>query len=280
MLILTLITFIAAIVNGGLGYGFSSITAPLALLFLSNRVLNPAIILVEVVLNLMVLWVNKKSIPKVWPHLKFIIVGMIPTIFWGSYILGTSDSSWIKLGTYGVMLPLLFLQVIGIRRPVKINGLFGLGFGAGLGFLYSLTTISGPPLALLFNNEGLEKEDFRAALGIVRTFEACFAAISYYFLGLFSSQSLSISGYIFPSVILGIPIGALLIRKMNAEVFRRICMSFDVIIVGFGLCRVLQQLQILPGSEAYSILLMVIALDGFLLYRFFFVSDRTILNNK
>ena len=28
-------------------------------------------------------------------------------------------------------------------------------FGAGLGFLYSVTTISGPPLALLFNNQGL-----------------------------------------------------------------------------------------------------------------------------
>ena len=30
-------------VNGALGYGFSSITVPLALLFLTNRVLNPAL---------------------------------------------------------------------------------------------------------------------------------------------------------------------------------------------------------------------------------------------
>ena len=38
------ITFGAAIVNGALGYGFSSITVPLALLFLTNRVLNPALV--------------------------------------------------------------------------------------------------------------------------------------------------------------------------------------------------------------------------------------------
>ena len=38
------ITFGAAIVNGALGYGFSSITVPIALLFLTNRVLNPALV--------------------------------------------------------------------------------------------------------------------------------------------------------------------------------------------------------------------------------------------
>jgi uncharacterized protein len=38
---LIVITLGAAFVNGALGYGFSSITVPLVLLFLSNRVLNP-----------------------------------------------------------------------------------------------------------------------------------------------------------------------------------------------------------------------------------------------
>ena len=47
MLWLAAITLVAATVNGALGYGFSSITVPLALLFLSNRVLNPALIIIE-----------------------------------------------------------------------------------------------------------------------------------------------------------------------------------------------------------------------------------------
>ena len=62
---LVLITLTAAIVNGGLGYGFSSITVPLALLFLSNRVLNPALVLVEVALNSYVLLVNRGAVPSV-----------------------------------------------------------------------------------------------------------------------------------------------------------------------------------------------------------------------
>src|SRR5216117_2538772 len=45
---LAAITLLAAIVNGALGYGFSSITVPLALLFLTNRVLNPALVIIDV----------------------------------------------------------------------------------------------------------------------------------------------------------------------------------------------------------------------------------------
>src|SRR5438876_11597675 len=52
------IALVAAIVNGGLGYGFSSITVPLALLFLTSRVLNPALVLVGVAINFYVLFVN------------------------------------------------------------------------------------------------------------------------------------------------------------------------------------------------------------------------------
>ena len=65
-LVLIAITLLAATVNGALGYGFSSITVPVALLFYTNRILNPALVWVEVVLNGYVLWVNRASVPHVW----------------------------------------------------------------------------------------------------------------------------------------------------------------------------------------------------------------------
>src|SRR3989442_5499164 len=63
-LVLIFITLLAATVNGALGYGFSSITVPVALLFYTNRILNPALVWVEVVLNGYVLWVNRASVPQ------------------------------------------------------------------------------------------------------------------------------------------------------------------------------------------------------------------------
>ena len=75
-----LITFGAAIVNGALGYGFSSITVPLALLFLSNRQLNPALVLIEVALNAYVLWVNRDALGIVWRRVLPIVVGLLPGV--------------------------------------------------------------------------------------------------------------------------------------------------------------------------------------------------------
>src|SRR5947209_5656995 len=82
-LVLILITLLGATVNGALGYGFSSITVPVALLFYANRVLNPALVWVEVVLNAYVLWVNRASVPHVWRRVVPMIVGLAPGVVLG-----------------------------------------------------------------------------------------------------------------------------------------------------------------------------------------------------
>src|SRR3954468_9007704 len=90
-----LITFGAAIVNGALGYGFSSITVPLALLFLDNRTLNPALVLVEIALNAYVLWVNRRAAGDVWRRVLPIVVGLVPGIVVGTVVVVRVDGSWL-----------------------------------------------------------------------------------------------------------------------------------------------------------------------------------------
>jgi uncharacterized membrane protein YfcA len=75
LVVLVLNTFVAATVNGALGYGFSSITVPVALLFYTNRILNPALVLVELVINGYVLCINRKSIPSSWWSVARILIG-------------------------------------------------------------------------------------------------------------------------------------------------------------------------------------------------------------
>jgi uncharacterized membrane protein YfcA len=176
---------------------------------------------------------------------------------------------WLKLWTYIVLLPLILFQAAGFRRPIRAEKTAGLIFGSGVGLLYSVTTISGPPLAIMLNNQGLAKKEFRAALGVVRLAESSMTAISYWWLGLFTAQSIQLVPWIVPSVAIGVPIGAQLIRRMRPETFRRICMSFDAWIVGFGLSKLMQSLGLLPDGRAYLLLAAVIVVDGYLLYRFF-----------
>jgi uncharacterized protein len=273
-IVLVLITFVAATVNGALGYGFSSITVPVALLFYTNRILNPALVLVELVINGYVLFINRKSIPNIWWRVAPILIGLLIGVAIGSYILSLVHPAWVKFVTYFVLLPLILLQAAGIRRPVRAEKAIAIPFGMGIGTLYSVTTISGPPLALLFNNQGYAKQDFRAALGVIRVAESVMTGIAYSFLGLYSAGSMEIIPYIVPSVLLGIPFGTYLIRWIDPETFRRICMAFDGLVVGFGLSRVLMELNLASTFTTHSILAIVVLINAFLLYRFF--RDRTV----
>jgi uncharacterized protein len=269
VIVLVLITFVAATVNGALGYGFSSITVPVALLFYTNRILNPALVLVELVINSYVLFINRQSIPNIWWRVAPILIGLVVGIGIGSYILFLVEPAWIKFVTYFMLLPLILLQAAGIRRPIRAEKAIGIPFGIGIGTLYSMTTISGPPLALLFNNQGYAKQDFRAALGVIRVAESSLTAVAYGFIGFYSAGSMEIIPYIIPSVLLGIPLGSYLIRWMDPETFRRICMAFDALVVGFGLSRVLEELKLASSVATYSILFIVVILNAILLYRFF-----------
>ena len=266
---LFLITLGAATVNGALGYGFSSITVPLALLFLTNRVLNPALVLIEVALNAWVLWVNRRAFGGVWRRVLPIVIGLVPGVVVGTLIVSQVSPDWLKLTTYFTLLPLILVQAGGFRRPIQSEKSAGLVFGGALGVLYSVTTISGPPLAVALNNQGFAKQEFRASLGIIRLAESSFTAIAYLYAGLLTPPSLLLIPLIVPGVAIGVPAGAFLIRHVRVETFRRICMSFDAWIVAFGISTLFRTLHIIDGGAAYLVMAVVGLIDAFLLYRFF-----------
>jgi uncharacterized membrane protein YfcA len=269
ILALCLITLLAATVNGALGYGFSSLTVPMALLFYTNRVLNPALVLIEVVLNGYVLFVNRASVPVVWRRMLPIMMGLGPGVIVGTLLVTRIDPGWMKLWVFAALIPLILVQAAGYRRPLKDRPVNSLAFGSGLGTLYAVTTISGPPLAVLLNNQGYQVRDFRAALGMVRFAESLMTAVAYVFVGLFTTTTVGLSAWMVPSLAVGVPLGVFLIRRIDAETFRRVCMSFDAWVVGFGLASVLQILHIANRPVSLSVFVAVAVIDSWLLYRFF-----------
>jgi len=269
IIVLAGVALFAAFVNGAIGYGFSSLTVPLALLFYTNRILNPAVVAVEVLINFYVLFMNLNGVSAVWKRVLPILFGLLPGIAVGALAVASLQPDWIKFCTYVVILPLILVQAAGWRRPIRSTWLVGLPFGSMLGLLYSVTTISGPPLAMLFNNQGLVKNEFRAGLALVRVVESSVTAIAYYKLGLFIAESAQLLYAFVPTVALGIPLGAFFMRRVDPETFRRICMSFDAWIVGFGLSRTLIELNLMQSPWAYSVMVATIMVDLCLLYRFF-----------
>src|SRR5688572_12305030 len=94
----------AATVNGALGYGYSSITVPIALLMVTSRILNPALVVVEVVVNVYALYLARHSARRVWPLVAPVAAGILPGVAVGSLVLASISADWAKLITYGTLL--------------------------------------------------------------------------------------------------------------------------------------------------------------------------------
>ncbi len=114
IVVLAGIALFAAFVNGAIGYGFSSLTVPLALIFYTNRILNPAVVAIEILLNLYVLLINADGIRAVWKRVFPILIGLLPGIAVGAMVLASLQPGWIKLGTYTAILPLILIQAAGL----------------------------------------------------------------------------------------------------------------------------------------------------------------------
>src|SRR5215813_13574632 len=100
LLVLALTSLVAATVNGALGYGYSSISVPIALLVIAGRVLNPALVIVEVAINLYALWWNRHAAGRVLGRVVPLAAGLVPGVIVGALLLGTVAPTDAKLTVY------------------------------------------------------------------------------------------------------------------------------------------------------------------------------------
>ena len=242
---LVLTAFVAAAFNGALGFGFSSVTVPVALNFLPSRTLSPALVLLEVPLNLLSLLLNRGAVRRSWVHARALAAGMIPGLVVGAAILAGANALALKLGTYLVLLPLVLLQFSGPRwRLASHRWAIGAPAGFAVGLLYSTTTISGPPLSLLLGSQHLDPQEFRASMALLRVIESVSTLVLFALLGLFHAESVRWSLWLLPAVALGAPLGRWALRALDAQTFRRAWLAADVVLISVGLSFSLYQLAL------------------------------------
>src|SRR5690242_21704414 len=98
VIVLAGIALFAAFVNGALGYGFSSLAVPVPLVFYANRVLNPAVVLIEVFINFYVLLINLSGARAVWKRVVPILTGLLPGMKRGLALASSIHrSTWLAV---------------------------------------------------------------------------------------------------------------------------------------------------------------------------------------
>jgi uncharacterized protein len=277
---LAIVAFGAAVTNGAVGYGFSSIVTPIAIFWYSNKVLNPALVLVEVAVNLALLFRERRHIRSTWPRARPVVSTLFPGILLGTLGLTFIAVVDVKLLVYVTLLPLVALQLLGFSRPIANEARGGRAIGSGIGFLYSLTTISGPPLALFLRNQGLSKSQFRCTIAQIRVAESTLTLGTYLafdqFLGTtyYTAPALSLLPALFLAVLIGVPLGTLLLRSVSPDFFRGVVMTLDGILVSYGLSQVLVTLKWIASLPSYYVFSVLLA--GVLVLAWFGLRRTTI----
>jgi uncharacterized protein len=274
---LAIVALGAAIINGAIGYGFSSIITPIGVLWFSNKVLNPALVSVELVVNVTLLFRERAYIPATKGRALPVVWTLLPGVVLGTIGLTFLSVDGVKVAVYLVLLPFVVIQLLGLRRPFDNERRTGTFLGPGIGFLYALTTISGPPLAVFFRNQGLSKNEFRCTMAQVRVAESSLTLATYLvftvFLGanLLAAPALGLVPFLLVPVLIGVPLGTWLMGRVSRDVFTRFVMAMDGLVVSFGLSQVILRLKWVGTtiSDLVFALLaaMVVALAAYSLYR-------------
>lgn len=237
---LGLAAFAAGTINGLLGYGFSSLMVPTGLLLAPARLLNPALVLIELPLNFGAVFIHRRRAKLLWRELRPFALALLPGIALGALTLRVLPASVLKVACYGLLLPLVLLQIFA-RPPVQAPARRGAdgGYGFATGLFYGLTTISGPTLALYAHRRGYAKDDARAALSALRALESLLAFGAFALLGLFSPQGLRLALALLPAALAGLLLGHGLAAHVEDPRFRRMALHFNLLAVAVGLVRAL-----------------------------------------
>lgn len=223
------IIFMAALIQGTTGFGFSLFAVPLLTLFISPKIVIPMILLVSMIINISVLYNSRKSFnfKVILPIFLFSLIG-VPI---GAKLLIILPDYVLKIiiGFFILIFGLLFFFNVHFKvKHEKVTRAI-VGFLSGL--LNGSITMSGPPVILFFANEKKGKMHFRAHLASFFLLLTLATIPVYIYYGLITKIVINYTLTFSISVIVGVIGGNLLIKKIHDDHFRKLTL---IIIICMG----------------------------------------------
>ena len=229
-----LAVYLGGLIQGLTGFGFSMVTVPLLVIFISPKMVVPAVLILSLVVNMVLFlklreWVDLRRIRSL---IIFGIAGM-PV---GVFLLVVLDAGLLKILIGSVILLFAIAFLMGLRREIQ-NEQYGFAaVGVVSGLLNGSIKMAGPPVILFLTNQGLAKQPFRASLVSYFLF-VNLATVPVFCLG--GVMTVSVARYailLIPVLIAGVLTGNQLARVVAEERFRVIAL---IIVVAAALLSIL-----------------------------------------
>ena len=232
--------FVAGVVKGLTGFGFSLAAVPFLVLLLGPRTAIPIVIILNALTNIGLYLSVRKSANL--GRIKPLIIAGIVSVPVGMVLLLVLNVTILKIiiGCTICIFALAFL--VGFKRQVRNEkrGLIAAGLLSGV--LNGAISTGGPPVILFLSNQGDAKQPFRANL-IAYFFFLSLASVPIFFAG--GLVTFTVTRYaliFFPALVLGALAGNWLLRRVPEETFRIIAL---LVVMAAGVISVLSSTGIM-----------------------------------
>jgi uncharacterized membrane protein YfcA len=220
ILIASAIIILAGFTHGFAGFGFSLVSVPLLIIFLSPKIVVPILIVHSFFINLYLAYSCRKN-AEMNRVLPLFIFGIIGTVI-GAKILLFLAVNPLKIFISITISVIALAYLIGFRKNIKNEKKAYAPVGILSGILNGSISMSGPPLIFFFTNQGVKKQIFRANLLTYFLFINIITIPIYIIDGLLTEEALSLSAALLPALIIGAVAGNAFSHLLPERIFRRI----------------------------------------------------------
>jgi uncharacterized membrane protein YfcA len=213
----------SASLRGITGFGYNILLVPLLALFFDPKVVVPTVILHNFVLNLIMLAATWRAVDlrRIW---LLVASGLVGTPL-GVFLLGIVDADPLRL-TIGAVVVLTGAALFaGLRWPIADERLASVLAGFAGGILNGMVGMAGPPVILLFANQGMHPTQFRANIGGYFTIVTAVAVAGFWLGGSITSEVTSLTVVTLPAAAIGLLIGMALHERVPSSQFYRLSLG-------------------------------------------------------
>ena len=220
MIYVVLVFLLASVVKSAVGFGDALLSMPILALLMDAQTAVPVVGLVTTITSLVIaLWD--------WRDLKFkaawrLIVGGVVGIPIGIFILKFAPEGWVK-GGLGLLLVAYGLYALFRPALPPLKGkAWGYLFGFASGCLSGAYTTGGPPAVFYGSLKRWPPATFRVTLQGIFIPIGLMTATGHAAAGFYTREALILVGAGLIPVVLGIPLGRLLNRRVPAASFSKV----------------------------------------------------------
>ncbi|VTU30495.1 MULTISPECIES: sulfite exporter TauE/SafE family protein [unclassified Variovorax] len=222
LLLISLVVFFAAFVQGSTGVGFALIAAPVVGI-LQPALLPVCVLVLMLPLNLYVVWRERTAVDRVGAG--WITGGRILGTAGGLWVLAALSASHLSLfvgaSTIAAALVTLVMPAFSPGRPAFIAA------GLVTGVTETATGIGGPPLALVYQHQAAPT--MRSTVALCFLVGELVSLVTLMVAGRISASQLSAATSLLPALVVGAVLSRMVHRRVNGGFLRVFVQVFAIV---------------------------------------------------